>query len=239
MTTRPLRALAIALVTAMLAVLSLGAPAHADPDRLRVSIDSTDQLFSDTYAPGTITSPAFTITNTSPSRTFATIELIRPNSYLAGGLADELSFSASIAGEYASTNEVPLKPETGQGNGQCLVIGSAYLGPKAPPATATVTMYMDDYVMNGSATFAFRVTLYQVTNNKEKRDACPGKSTGAATKVLGAQATKASFSPAPGPQQLSTPSRSNGFVYALAAGFLAAGGLLLVAARRRREDDPA
>jgi len=230
MTRRATRALALALLTAFLTVLALGAPAHADPDRLRLSIDSETPLFSGTYAPGAVDSIPFTITNESPSRTLATIELLRL--VPPGDLASALSFSATVEGASRETFIVFLVPRSGQAQGQCLVLGSAYLAPRETvDAKVTMDMVTTDN-MDQEAQFAFRVTLSQVTN-KGKANPCGAKSKGASTQVLGSQAKAASFMPAD-PQQLSKSPRSNGFVYGLAAGVLAAGGLLLVSARRRR-----
>lgn len=230
MSTRTSRTLTIALLAALLHVVALGAPAHADPDRLRLSIDSETPLFSGTYAPGSVDGVPFTITNESPSRTLATIELIRPVS--PGNLAPVLEFSATVDGDSPRTNTIPLSPQSGQANGECLVLGSAYLSPRQM-VDAGVSMHMTTTGnMNQSAQFAFRVTLRQVTN-KGKVNPCTGKSSAASTQVLGSQAKAASFTPTD-PQRLAEPARSTDGVFLVAAGLLSAGGLLLLGARRRR-----
>lgn len=233
MSTGTSRALAIALLAALLHVVAVGAPAHADPDRLRLSIDSETQLFSGAYAPGSVNGVPFTITNESPSRTLATIELIRPVS--SGDLAPALEFSATVDGDSPSTNNVPLSPSSGQAQGHCLVLGSAYLSPRET-VNAGVTMHMiTSENMNQSARFAFRITLRQVTN-KGKVNPCTGKSSGAATQVLGAQSTSAKTVSTALKPASSGAVRSSALVAGLAAATLMVGALLLLATRRRRLD---
>lgn len=218
----------VVALAAWLAVTT-AAPAHADPDRLELSIDPATPLFTSahTYAPGDH-ARAFTLTNGSPARVLATIELLRPHDG-QGDLAQLLEFAATVEGQAARSTWTELD---GPAVADCLVIGSAYLSPR-DDADVVVTMRMSAEGREGmdeSAEFAFRVTLSQVTR-KGKVDACGQQSSTRTVQVLGQASATTPTSPGP---EADGVIRSLGLVAWLAAGLLGVGGLL--AAGRRRFD---
>jgi hypothetical protein len=237
------RPLAIALLAALLTVVALGAPAHADPDRLRLSLSQagpfteslSTPLFSGSYVPGTATS-SFYVQNDSPSTTRATISLVPKTAVNAFEAA--LSFRASVGGQ-AGDVAVPLYVD--KKKNQCRTIVT---GPTINPGgvqKVDVTMLIDSEfpqpATQQTASFSFVVTLSQVTN-KGKVDVCgPQSPGGQSVQVLGAQSTSAkTTSPTLAPAS-SGAVRSSGFVAGLAAGVLGAGALLLVGTRRRRRTE--
>ena len=247
MSTRTSRTLALALLAALLHVVALGAPAHADPDRLRLSLSQTGPfteslstpLFSGSYVPGTATSTFF-VKNDSPSTTRATISVVPKTAVNA--LESALSFTASVGGQQG---DVPVPLFVDKKKNQCRTIVT---GPTINPGgtqQVDVTMHVNDGT-NGfpefpqpatqqTASFSFVVTLSQVTT-KGKVDVCGPQSPGGQTvQVLGAQSARTTASDVT--PASSEAVRSSGFVAGLAAVVLGAGALLLVGTRRRRRDE--
>lgn len=244
MTTRTGRGLVIALLAALLHVVALGAPAQADPDRLRLSLSQSGPftetlstpLFSGSYVPGTATS-TFYVQNDSPSTTRATISVVPKAD--SNDFERALSFSASVGGVFGEG--VPLFVD--KKKNQCRTIVT---GPTIQPGgvqEVDVTMRIDpDFpqpVTQQTASFSFVVTLSQVTN-KGKVDVCGTQSPGGqSVQVLGAD-TASTKPAADGLTPASSGAgRSSGFVAGLTALMLGAGALLLVASRRRRRQEPA
>jgi len=240
MSTSTRRSLAIALLAALLTVVALGAPANADPDRLRLSLSQSGPfteslstpLFSGSYVPGSATS-TFYVKNSSPSTTRATISLVPKNSYNA--FEQALSFSASVGGVQGGA-AVPYYEDKKKNQCRTMVTGPTINpgGVQKIDVAMTIASNFPQPTTTQTASFSFVVTLSQVTN-KGKVDVCgPQSPGGQSVQVLGAQSTNAkSVSSALAPTS-SGAVRSSGFVFGLAAGVLGAGALLLVAARRRR-----
>lgn len=243
MSTPTIRALATAILAALLTVV-LGAPAHADPDRLRLSLSQSGPfteslstpLFSGSYVPGTAAS-SFYVKNDSSSTTRATISVAPKSSYNAFEAA--LRFRASVGGQQGDV-DVPLYVD--KKKSQCRTIVT---GPTINPGGVQkidVTMLIDQAFPQPSsqqtASFSFVVTLSQVTN-KGKVDVCGPQSPGGSVQVLGAQAKAASTSGARPVQELSASPRGSTFVAGTAVAFLVSGGLLLLfAVGRRRRTEP-
>lgn len=231
---RSLRIVVLAAVTVLLALATTAGSAYADPDRLRLSIDPGTPLFTgtETYAPGDHVS-TFTLTNDSPSRTLAAVELLRPPPDAQGDLAPFLEFSAAVEGETVRSRWIALD---GAAPDRCLVLGSALVAPR-DDADVAVTMRLTaagQAAMDKSADFSFRVTLSQVTH-QGKANPCGPRSTGGTAQVLGSQGAAAAFAPAEAdPGRLPEPARSATSVLLAAAGLLVAGVALLLAARRGR-----
>lgn len=244
MSTRTSRAVAIALLAALLNVVALGAPAHADPDRLRLSLSQTGPfteslstpLFSGSYVPGTATSTFF-VKNDSPSTTRATLSLAPKSSYNA--FEQALSFTASVGG--VNGTRVPLYEDTRKHLCRTLVTGPTIApgGVQEIDVSMIVDSNFPQPVTTQTASFSFVVALSQVTS-KGKVDVCgPQSPGGQSEQVLGTQ----SMSVQPMSSELAPASsgavRGVGFVAGLATGVLGAGVLLLLGARRRRRLDDA
>lgn len=245
MSTHTSRSFALALLASLLSMVALGAPAHADPDRLRLGLSQsgpfteslTTPLFSGTYVPGSATS-TFYVKNDSPSTTRATISVVPKASYNA--FEQALSFSATVGG--TSGAAVPFYD--GKKKNQCRTIVT---GPTINPGgvqKVDVRMLIDGSfsqpATQQAASFSFIVTLSQVTP-KGKVDVCgPQSPGGTSVEVLGAQARAVSATPpTSGLQALSEQPRSSTTVYGVAAALMTAGGLLLLVVRRRRRRDAA
>ena len=241
MSTRPSRTLAtLTALAALLTMVGLGAPAHADPDRLRLSLSQSGPfteslstpLFSGSYVPGTAAS-SFYVKNDSSSTTRATISVAPKSSYNAFEAA--LRFRASVGGQQGDV-DVPLYVD--KKKNQCRTIVT---GPTINPGgvqKVDVTMLIDQAFPQPSsqqtASFSFVVTLSQVTN-KGKVDVCgPQSPGGQSAQVVGAQS--ASIKPVSSELAPGSDGRGSGSVAGLAAGVLAAGALLLLGARRKRRD---
>lgn len=241
MITRTRRTLPIALLAALLTVVALGAPANADPDRLRLSLSQagpfteslTTPLFSGSYVPGTATS-TFYVKNDSPSTTRATISLAPKTAVNAFEAA--LSFRASVGGQ-AGDVAVPLYVDKKKNQCRTIVTGPT-INPRGVQKI-DVTMLIDSNfpqpAIQQTASFSFVVTLSQVTN-KGKVDVCGPQSPGGSqsVQVLGAESPTAKSVASAVTPTSSGAVRSSGFVVGLATAVLGAGALLLIAARRRR-----
>lgn len=241
MSTRTSRAVAIALLAALLNVVALGVPAHADPDRLRLSLSQTGPfieslstpLFSGSYVPGMATSTFF-VMNDSPATTRATISLAPKSTYNA--FEQALSFSASVGG--ANGAGVPLYEDKKKNQCRTLVTGPTIApgGVQKVDVTMIVDSNFPQPATPQTASFSFVVALSQVTS-KGKVDVCGPQSPGSQEQVLGTQSMSVQpMSSVLGPAS-SGDVRSVGFVAGLATGVLGAGVLLLLGARRRRLDD--
>ncbi len=240
--TRSFRLLAALLVTALLALVG-GSPAHADPQRLLLSMKQTGPfteslstpLFTGTYVPGTATS-TFYVKNDSSSTTRATIALVPKDA--VNDFERALSFSATVGGQ--SGTAVPLYQDKKKNECRTIVTG-----PTVNPGGVQridVTMLIDPNLsraaMKQSASFTFVVTLSQVTN-KGKVDVCGAQSPGGSVQVLGAQAN-AAFTTGDTHPCRSSPRRRGAAPSSPVRPWpsLVSGGLFLLAVRRRRRTEP-
>ena len=233
--TRTLQLLVTVLVAGLLGLAGV-APAHADPDRLKLGTSAsgpfteslTTPLFTGTYVPGSATS-SFYVKNESPSTTRATIALVPKDA--VNEFERSLSFTATVGGQ--SGVAVPLQQDRKKNECRTIVTGPTVNpgGVQRIDVTMAIDPALSRSAMRQSASFTFVVTLSQVTA-KGKVDVCGTQSPGGAVEVLGARATSAA-SPQ-GAQDLSASPRSSAFVVATSVAFLLTGAMLLLAARRRR-----
>ena len=232
MSARLTRAWAVALVVALLGVLGLNAPAYAEQKKLKLATTAsgpfadhlTTPLFSGTYVPGSASS-SFYVKNSSAQTARATISLVEKAP--VNGFERALSFSASVDG--TSGTPVPLFED--KKKNQCRTIVTGPTMAAGAVQRIDVAMHVADSApMDQRATFAFVVTLSQVTN-KGKVDVCGPQSPGAAARVTGA-GSAAQEPVAPAPTGRTLPSVVGASLALVAAG----GGLFLVALRRRSRE---
>lgn len=230
----------LALVAATVVVMAAAAPAQADPQRLMLGLDQAGPfteslatpLFTGTYVPGSASS-SFYVKNESPSTTRATIALVPKTA--VNDFERSLSFAATVGGEVGAP--IPLQV-TGKKKNECrTIVTGPTIGPggvQRIDVTMNIASDLSTSAMNQPASFAFVVTLSQVTT-KGKVDVCGPQSPNGSARVLGAQAT---VSPEVGlrSQEITATPRNAAAVVGVASALLLAGGLALVAARRRRRN---
>jgi hypothetical protein len=234
------RAWAAAVVVALLGVLGLSAPAYAEQKKLKLATTAsgpfgdhlTTPLFSGTYVPGAATS-SFYVKNSSAQTARATIALVEKAPVNAFERA--LTFSASVDG--SSGTPVPLFEDRKKNRCRTIVTGPTMAA--GAVQRVDVSMHVAGSApMDQHASFAFVVTLSQVTNTG-KVDVCGPQSPGGATaRVNGAGS--ATQEPAPALQQAPAGRTLPSVMGASLALAAAGGGLFLAALRRlRRETEPA
>ncbi|GAA1478360.1 hypothetical protein GCM10009623_28060 [Nocardioides aestuarii] len=227
-----------ALLATVLISLTGGAPAHADPDRLKLGLNGagpfteslTTPLFTGTYVPGTATS-SFYVKNESPSTTRATIALVPKDA--VNEFERSLSFTATVGGQTGTS--VPLQQDRKKNECRTLVTGPTVSpgGVQRIDVTMAIDPGLSRAAMRQSASFTFVVTLSQVTK-QGKVDVCGTQSPSGAVQVLGARAAASAGPGMQGAPSLSASPRSSAFVAGTALVFLASGAVFFVARRRRR-----
>ncbi|MGH3347712.1 MAG: hypothetical protein ACRDO4_12085 [Nocardioides sp.] len=240
MTTGLKRTWVLAVVAALLGVLSLGTPAYADQKKLKLAGSAagpfgdhlTTPLFEGTYVPGSATS-SFYVKNDSSQTARATIALVEKAP--VNDFERALSFSASVDG----TTGTPVPLFEDQKKNQCRTIVTGPTMDGGAVQRIDVNMHVAGSApMDENASFSFVVTLSQVTK-KGKVDVCGPQSPGgpaARVEVLGASATA---SPTAAATEVEPASAGRSLPNVVAGGFvLVAAGALLFAALRRRDDEP-
>lgn len=238
MTTGLRRTWALALVAALLGVLSLGTPAYADQRKLKLAASAagpfgdhlTTPLFEGTFVPGSVTS-SFYVKNNSPQTARATIALV--DKVPENDFESALSFNASVDG--TAGTPVPLAQDKKKNQCRTLVTGPTMDGGAVQRIDVSM-LVADSAPMDETASFSFVVTLSQVSK-KGKVDVCGPQSPGgtiARVEVLGAAAST------PRPAAKVEPVASGRNLSNVVAGglvLLAAGGAMYGAVRRR-DDEP-
>ena len=240
MSARLTRAWAAALVVALLGVLGLDAPAYAEQKKLKLATSATGPfgdhlttpLFAGTYVPGSVTS-SFYVKNSSAQTARATIALVEKTP--VNDFERALSFSASVDG--TSGAPVPIFEDKKKNQCRTIVTGPTMAG--GAVQRIDVSMHVAGSApVDQHASFAFVVTLSQVTN-KGKVDVCgPQSPDGATARVTGAGSAAQLSAASPAAKQDPT-GRSLATVVGAALALVAAGGGFFLAAlrRRRREAD--
>jgi len=240
MTTGLKRTWVLALVAALLGVLSLGTPAYADQKKLKLATSAagpfgdhlTTPLFEGTYVPGSATS-SFYVKNDSSQTARATIALVEKAP--VNDFERALSFAASVDG--TTGTPVPLFEDKKKNQCRTLVTGPTMAGGAVQRIDVSM-LIADSAPMDQSATFTFVVTLSQVTN-KGKVDVCGPQSPGATTTRVEVLGAAASTTQPPATRKVATASSGRNLSNVVAGGLvLLASGALLFTALRRRDDDP-